>query len=158
MNEYNIFTDGFFDMNTNVGASAVVVLKKDADKPIFERARARKVTPEEGKKQYAPEQELGACIRAVMVVPEGSTVTINSDSQYAVNVLNKNWNAKTNLGLIDRFFSEVRERHIKYRMNWVRGHNGNVWNERADELCELAAQSLLAGGKGIIQNGLHPFD
>lgn len=150
---YQIYTDGYFDMNDQVGASSVVILDESKSQVLVEHARARQVEFDPNKKQRNNEQELGACIRALLLLPKGSECVIHSDSQYAVNVLNKTWDAKTNTTLIDRFFEEVAIRHIKCVLRWVRGHNGDVWNERADQLCERVANDLRAGGKGIYRLG-----
>jgi len=96
MKEYVIYTDGAYDMNTHYGASAIVILDKEEKNVLYERSAARFIEPEEGgKQQYSQEQEIGACIRAIATVPEGSWVTIKSDSQYAVKVLGREWNAST---------------------------------------------------------------
>lgn len=153
--EYKIYTDGYFDMQDNIGASAVVVLGEN-DKVLYERAAARRVVPEDGKQQYSQEQELGACIRAVMCVPDGSRITIFSDSQYCVKVLGGEWEAHANLGMIDRYFEEVRKRHQRVEFRKVRGHSGDKWNERADEVCEIAANSLRGGGSAVWQSGTMP--
>lgn len=150
---YQIYTDGYFDMIDQVGASAVVILDENKSKVLVEHAKARKVEFDPGKIQRNNEQELGACIRAIMLLPKGSSCVIYSDSQYAVNVLNKTWGAKTNTVIIDRFFEEVAIRHIKVVLKWIRGHNGDVWNERADQLCEEAANDIRAGGRGYILSG-----
>ncbi len=159
MNEYVIYTDGSYDLKTFYGASAVVVLDKDEKNVLYERAYARYVKPEEGQKQqYSQEQELGACIRAVMVVPEGSDIIIKTDSQYCKKVLGREYEAHANLELVNRFFDEVEKRKVGVKFVKVRGHseaNGGpkIWgNDRADELCTAAANNLMSGGSGFIEN------
>ena len=148
---YIAYTDGYYDMNDRVGASACVILDENG-RLLFERGAARQCEYDPSKKQRNNEQEIGAIIRCVMCTPEGSSVVIHSDSQYAVKVLSGEWSAKANLGLIDRYHEEVRKRRIKPELRWVRGHNGNTWNEYADGLCDKVANSLRAGGQKIIQN------
>lgn len=79
----------------------------------------------------------------------GKSLRIVSDSQYVVNACCswiKKWKAKgwakadgplknADLWLqIDAVISE-----LKVRFEWVRGHNGNQFNERADELAEIGS-------------------
>lgn len=146
---FQIYTDGYFDMNDQVGSSAVVILDSTGQSAMIEYAKARQVKYDPEKKQRINEQEVGACIRALMLLPDGADCVIYSDSQYAVNVLNKTWEAKANLELIDRFYKELTSRNIKCELKWVRGHNGDFWNERADELCEKVAHDLRVSGKGF---------
>ncbi len=86
--------------------------------------------------------ELKAIIRALLWLPRGTLATIVSDSQYAVKVLSGKYRAKKNLDLIEETQALMQERQIKLR--WVRGHNGNRWNERADA---LAAKGMAKGKK-----------
>ena len=76
--------------------------------------------------------ELKAIIRALLWLPPGASATIVSDSQLSVKILSGTWRAKKNLDLIDEARDLMQERRITFR--WVRGHNGNKWNERADTL------------------------
>lgn len=152
MAKFVAYTDGYFEMRDQVGASAVVILDEKKERVLFERAAARRVEFDPAKKQRNNEQELGAIIRCVMCLPYASDVLIYSDSQYAVKVLSGEWEASSNLGLIDRFKEEVRKNRTRFRLFWVRGHSNDVWNERADKLCEIAADSLRAGKSAIIQS------
>ena len=68
-----------------------------------------------------------------MIKKRDIPVTIISDSQYALNCLKGNWNPSKNIELIteiQNLISEFDTVHLK----WVRGHNGNKHNERADNL------------------------
>ncbi|MBR5414147.1 MAG: hypothetical protein IK114_14135 [Fibrobacter sp.] len=139
-------------MNDQVGSSALVILDEKQERILFERAAARKCVYDPEKKQRNNEQELGAIIRTLMSVPEGSQLLIHSDSQYAVKVLSGDWEAKANLGLVDRFHQEKRKRRLRVELRWVRGHNGNPMNERADQLCAMAANSVRKGGPAVFQS------
>ena len=81
--------------------------------------------------------ELKAIIRALLWLAPSASATVVSDSQYAVKVLSGAYRAKANLDLIEEARALMRERQIK--LQWVRGHAGNRWNERADA---LAAQGM----------------
>ena len=150
MSRFVAYTDGSYDMETHYGASAVIILTADESQVLFQRGAARYIRSE-GKSQFSQEQELGACIRAVMSVPDGSELTIKTDSQYCVKVLGGEWEAHANLGLIDRYHEERRKRHIRVGFVKVKGHSGNKWNDLADALCTQAAHSLIGGGPAVLQ-------
>jgi ribonuclease HI len=81
--------------------------------------------------------------------PESSTV-IFTDSQYVVNSVNKGWlkswsknDWKTARGkpvankeLWVKILSMIEKRDLKFE--WVKGHNGDPLNERADKLANMA--------------------
>jgi len=82
-------------------------------------------------------------------VPSGVVVELVSDSQYVLKGLSewragwerKGWrNSKNepvaNLELWKKLFSIADERRVRVR--WVRGHNGDALNERADALANQA--------------------
>lgn len=73
-------------------------------------------------------------------------VTIYSDSKYVVDAIEKKWvfgwvkkgfKDKKNPDLWKRFL-QIYPKH-KVRMVWVKGHAGNVENERCDQLATEAA-------------------
>lgn len=144
------YTDGSYDMNDLIGSSAVVILNAKHE-VIYTWAKARKCKYNPEKLQRTNEQELGAIIRAIMSVPDGSFVEIYSDSQYAVNVLSGMWDAKANLDLIEIYMKEKERRHIISTLIWVKGHNGDKYNEMADELCAKVADSFRNGESAIIE-------
>ena len=84
-------------------------------------------------------------------MPIGAAVELVSDSQYVVKGLSEwrvNWERKgfknstgdtvANLVLWKRLFALADAR--KLRTRWVRGHNGDIHNERADALANLALE------------------
>jgi len=72
---------------------------------------------------------------------EEHDVLIISDSQYVVKGLNKwvwkwirdkeSW--RKNAMMWDFILKEIK--FFNWDAKWVRGHNGDKWNEKADELC-----------------------
>lgn len=91
--------------------------------------------------------ELEAIRQAVELAGE-DTVTIHSDSQYAVKTLTewavdwevRNWKRKKgkieNLKIIRPLFMEIRSR-TNIELEWLKGHVGLRWNEYADALATL---------------------
>jgi ribonuclease HI len=76
--------------------------------------------------------EMTAIIEAMQWIPGGLRAVVYSDSDYCVKVITGRWKAKKNLGLVKRARKLLR--HTKTELRWIKGHNGNRWNEKADEL------------------------
>lgn len=78
---------------------------------------------------------------------DGQQVTIYSDSKYVVDAVEKGWvygwmkkgfAGKKNPDLWRRFLPVYRRHRVKFV--WVKGHNNNLENERADFLATSAAK------------------
>lgn len=93
--------------------------------------------------------ELTAAIEGLSRVPPGAAVELVSDSQYVLKGLTewragwerKGWrNSKgdpvANLGLWKRLYEQADARRVTVR--WVRGHNNDRCNEKADALANKA--------------------
>lgn len=88
--------------------------------------------------------ELLAIISAVNACPEGAYVDIYTDSQYCILVLSKSYKPKKNPDLYE-LYKKCAAHVAGVRFHWVRGHNGNKYNEMADELaygayCDICDQ------------------
>lgn len=77
---------------------------------------------------------------------EGCEVTVYSDSAYVVNAVEKKWlfdwekkrfRNKKNADLWQRFLKNFHKHKVKFI--WVKGHAGNLFNERCDQLAVAAA-------------------
>ena len=97
--------------------------------------------------------ELSACIFGLEALKEKCSVSLYTDSQYSINCATKwlsgwerrGWRTSSgvqvkNLHLIKRL-SELCNYH-KVDFIWVKGHNGDFGNEKADELATQASASL----------------
>lgn len=93
--------------------------------------------------------ELTAALEGLSRVPVGAAVELVSDSQYVLKGLSEwraGWERKgyrnskgeqvANLALWQQLFAAADARKVTTR--WVRGHNGDVYNERADALANKA--------------------
>ena len=93
--------------------------------------------------------ELTAALEGLSRVPVGDAVELVSDSQYVLKGLGEwraGWERKgyrnskgeqvANLALWKQLFAAADARKVTTR--WVRGHNGDVYNERADALANKA--------------------
>jgi ribonuclease HI len=70
---------------------------------------------------------IGAC--------PGHAILIRSDSILAMNVISGKWKGRVNKDLIEEARALMKGRRIGFQ--WVKGHSGNKWNERADKLASI---------------------
>lgn len=122
---FTVYTDGGCGWNPGgPGGIGVVILLgkckviKEISKGYFSSTNNR--------------MEIMAAIEGLKEIPEGSRVSLISDSQYLVNTMNSNWSKNKNQDLwkeLDRVMAGK-----KVTFSWVRGHQGNVYNERCDAL------------------------
>ena len=87
--------------------------------------------------------ELMAAIQGLEAAPTGSSVVLYSDSGYLVNTMTKNWKRRVNHDLWGQLDALSGSRNVEWR--WVRGHDGDRWNEAADRLA-VSAMKVAAGG------------
>ena len=97
--------------------------------------------------------ELTAAIMALEALKRPCDVVVHTDSEYVRNGMDKwirgwvrnNWRnaAKEpvkNFELWQRLLAAAKPHQVEWR--WVRGHNGDVMNERADVLATRAREAL----------------
>ncbi|MBX9767071.1 MAG: ribonuclease HI [Bdellovibrionales bacterium] len=93
--------------------------------------------------------EFRAAIEAMNAMPQNSKFTLGTDSKILVDTMTseiKKWTANNwrkpngksipNLDLIQELDSLNQKHFIHWK--WIRGHAGNIYNERCDELCRQA--------------------
>lgn len=81
--------------------------------------------------------ELRAVLEALLSLPPGASAIIRTDSRYVENGFNKETALKTNIDLWKELQHAAETRNIK--VVWLKGHAGDLHNERADKLAGLAA-------------------
>jgi ribonuclease HI len=84
--------------------------------------------------------ELTAILRAVVRAPADTPMTVHTDSQYSIGVLQGGWKAKANRALVQELKRELARRPL-VRIQYTRGHAGDPNNERADALARRAVRS-----------------
>ena len=97
--------------------------------------------------------ELMAAIKALNALKSDSNVILHTDSKYVMDGINEwmpNWKKRgwktaakkpvKNKDLWQQLDEAVGRHEIEWR--WVKGHNGNPGNERADELANLGVDGL----------------
>ncbi|MEP7765201.1 ribonuclease H [Sanguibacter sp. 25GB23B1] len=102
--------------------------------------------------------ELQAVLEAILAHPGSDELRIESDSQYAIKCASewvagwkrKGWRTASgspvkNLDLVKGIERAMSERAGKVVFHWVRGHQGDHFNERADVLAGTAARAAQRG-------------
>ena len=105
---------------------------------------------------------LSALLRAIEAHPGSEPLLVESGSQYAVRSVaewsegwkRNGWRSPSgepvpNLDLVRGVDRAVTERTGPVRFHWVRGHVGNPYNERVDQLAGFAAEEWAAGRGGV---------
>ncbi len=138
-----VYTDGSSLNNPGPGGWAVVILESDGPNELF--GAFRKTTNNR--------MELLACIKALEAVKEnGLEALLHTDSSYVVNGIEKGWakswrkrgwrksdgNEALNSDLWARLLDLVEKVPVSFK--WVKGHAGNEYNERCDQLAVAAAK------------------
>ena len=116
----DIFTDGACSGNPGRGGWAAIIFEGDGKRRLS------------GQEQHTTNNrmELMGAINGLEAVPEGSEVTIHSDSTYLVNTMTRGWKRNANRDLWQRL-DQLRDlRTVEWQ--WIEGHSGNEGNEEAD--------------------------
>jgi len=122
-----VYTDGACIGNPGPGGWAAIIVD----------GRKRKEISGREKSTTNNRMELMAAIKGLAETPPGSEVTIESDSQYLVYTMTRNWKRKANHDLWGQLDRLTAERTVTW--SWMRGHVGHPENERADSLANRAA-------------------
>lgn len=116
-----IYTDGSL-IKGNKGGWAVVVVDKNKVVATFMGGQLNTTSNR---------MELYAFYRAIDYISRDNKSAIYSDSQYVVRSFNFNYNTKVHNDLWKRIRKSAKLKSVK--VVWIRGHNGNKYNELADE-------------------------
>lgn len=153
-----LYTDGAAKGNPGPGGYGVVLMSGKHYKEINEGYRMTTNN----------RMELLAVIVGLEALKkENCQVVVYSDSKYVVDAVEKGWligwekkgfKGKKNPDLWIRFLKSYRKHQVKF--NWVKGHAGNIYNEKCDELAVDAAESsdlLIDEGFEAQNNGQQLF-
>jgi len=138
MKEITIYTDGACSGNPGPGGWGALLIYDDHKREIMEGAF----------ETTNNRMELTAAIEALNALKEPCSVTLHTDSTYVKDGITKwikNWKnngwrtaAKKpvkNADLWQALDEAVKHHTINWR--WVKGHNGDEGNERADDLANM---------------------
>ena len=139
MAKITIYTDGAAKGNPGNGGYGIVMMSGKHKKEISEGFR----------NTTNNRMELLSVIVALeQIKVPNSEVEVISDSKYVVDAVEKGWvfgwqkkgfKGKKNIDLWKRFLLIYPKHQVKF--TWVKGHAGNLYNERCDELAVKAAES-----------------
>ena len=127
-NQYELFTDGSCSGNPGPGGWGVVLIQNQA---AINLSGSELSTTNN-------RMELTAVIKGLEATSDNSASIVYSDSQYVVNTMNLGWKGNANRdlwALLDRL---ITTRNVKF--NWIKGHAGHEFNEKADRLAVEAME------------------
>ncbi len=145
MKKVIIYTDGACKGNPGPGGYAAVLIYGDRQKRI---SGGEKSTTNN-------RMELSAVIYALAALKEPCEVELHSDSQYFIGAMTQGWledwqargwrkadkKPVLNQDLWERIIAETSRHTMTYV--WVRGHNGDEYNELCDTLAVAAAEAQM---------------
>ena len=156
----HIYADGACTGNPGPGGYGVVILHNRNRTELS--AGFRRTTNNR--------MEIMGCIAGLKALPEPSDVTMYSDSRYVVNAINESWavnwrrrgwkrrleNGESAPAANADLWSELLDLCDRHRVifEWVRGHAGNVENERCDVLARAAAAAANLSVDTPYENGI----
>ncbi|NEN87608.1 MAG: ribonuclease HI [Okeania sp. SIO3H1] len=140
--EVTIYTDGACSGNPGPGGYGVVII---TDRQRQELSGGYKLTTNN-------RMELMAAILGLQTLESACNVTLYTDSKYIVDAITKGWakrwrandwkrNKKDkamNPDLWEKLLDLCNKHQVEF--SWVRGHSGNIENERCDKLAVQASQ------------------
>ena len=143
MDHVEIFTDGACSGNPGPGGWGAILRTKGKEKEL---SGAEKLTTNN-------RMELMAVIAALEALKRPCRVTITTDSQYVMKGMTewlpgwkaKNWKTASkkpvkNVELWQRLEQAISPHTVEWQ--WVRGHQGHIENERADDLAVRAREQI----------------
>ena len=138
MSKVKIYTDG--SCKNKIGGWGAVILINDEIIEIF------------GKENNTTNNrmELLAAIKALMRLTDPCKIDMYTDSKYVIRGITgwidrwiengwKTSNKQTvkNVDLWQELYS-LKDRHLRIKWHWIKGHSGNKFNQRADALARNA--------------------
>lgn len=143
MNEVEVFTDGACKGNPGPGGWGALLRYGTVEKELY---GGEKLTTNN-------RMELMAAIRALESLKRPCSVKLTTDSVYVKSGITEwlpNWKKRgwmtaarkpvKNADLWRRLDEAVQRHNVSW--HWVKGHNGHVENERADELANRGIEEL----------------
>ena len=124
-----IYTDGSCSPNPGPGGWGFISILPDVEFHI--NGGERNTTNNK--------MELTAVIEALKFHSDTFSFVIYSDSKYVINCAKGKWKRKKNLSLWERYNKVSKGRKVMFE--WVRGHSGDMYNEKVDFLAKEGAQN-----------------
>lgn len=153
MKEVTIYTDGACRGNPGPGGWGVWLQSGEHSRELF--GGAENTTNNR--------MELTAAIRALQALNQPCTVALYTDSEYVRKGITEwidGWKRKgwktagrkpvKNADLWRELDELAAAQNVEW--HWVKGHSGDIGNEKADELANQGIDALLASGSDIFEN------
>ena len=143
---YTAYTDGAYSSAKDSGGIGICIIKQESENSeIQEVTRISK----QFKSTTNSRMEVKAIINALKCIESYiDEYIIISDSMYALccsGLFEKVWKRKLNLDLwseFDSVYNEKKKLIGKITLKWVKGHNGDKYNEIADSLAQNASNLI----------------
>jgi ribonuclease HI len=146
--EVTVYTDGACSGNPGPGGWAAIIMEDGAER-IVSGAEARTTNQR---------MELMAAIEGLAAIPDRRRVHVRTDSAYVMNCFEQRWWERwekngwlgagkkpvTNRDLWERLLAQVRRHDVVWHK--VRGHSGDVMNDRVDALARGVIATLAPRG------------
>ncbi len=129
MGYIEIYTDGACKGNPGLGGWAAIVLDGD----IYQELSGSEQSTTNNR------MEILAAIKGLEACAKNTLIILHSDSLYLVNTMTKGWKRNTNTDLWSQLDILIADRNVTWK--WVKGHDGNPGNERADQLASYRAEN-----------------
>lgn len=140
MSLLEVYTDGAYSSSRKQGGVGIVFLKDG--KKIGQYA---KMYPNTTNNQMEISAMLIA-LKTIAKMNDVSEIIVHTDSQYVIGCASEGWKRKKNQQLwaqYDEVAKTLFEKNIALKFQWVHGHNGDKYNEIADDLAVTASQEIV---------------
>jgi len=151
-----VFTDGGAIGNPGPGGYGVVILTPEGERQELSGGYRRTTNNR---------MELMACIVALEHLDTDWPISLYSDSRYMVDAINKKWvfgwqkrgwkkadgQPAKNPDLWQRLLKGLENRQVTF--HWVKGHAGQEWNERCDQLAGQAMTQTHLPADTVYESG-----
>ena len=127
-----IYTDGSCLGNPGPGGWGAVIIYPDGNEKELSGADLDTTNNR---------MELQSVIEALDYLESGSIVELFSDSLYVLNTITKGWKKKANIDLWDKLESKI-QKHSNISWYWVKGHSGDFYNEKVNDLAQGKAEMV----------------
>ena len=127
-----IHTDGSCLGNPGPGGWGAIIIYPDGD--VKELSGSNQDTTNN-------RMELKAVIEALNFLQSGSMIELFSDSLYVINTITKGWKKKANIELWNEL-DNVIQKHNNISWNWVKGHSGDFYNEKVNDIAQGKAEMV----------------